>query len=89
MAKSEILLYLLLLLCVLTLPAFSGDRAVPAPEVESTEAMPQPVAAATTIKVGSCGAEFGCDVTALGTADSELFDHDALLEELAASLSAE
>ncbi len=92
MTKSELLLSLLLALCLLALPAFSSDAVERASEIAMTEQvsepMPAPIAAVAT-KIGSCGAEFGCDVSNLGSPDGQLLDHDALLAELAASLGSD
>jgi len=82
----------MLLLCALTLPAFSSDVAEHASSVVVNDTVSDAVivsAPTAVTKIGSCGAEFGCDVSELGSADGQLHDHDALLAELAASLSAE
>lgn len=90
MTRSELLLLLMLSLCLLALPVFSGDAVEHLPEVESMQpAADLVVVEPTATKIGSCGAEYGCDVSKLGSSDSQRLDHDALLAELAASVSAE
>lgn len=89
MTRSELLLLLMLSLCLLALPVFSGDAVEHLPEVESMQPAADLVVEPTATKIGSCGAEYGCDVSKLGSSDSQRLDHDALLAELAASVSAE